>query len=107
MAVIGACKPKNLVHIVINNGAHETVGGMSTVARDLDLVNIAKGCGYPIVVSVDNEEVLGKTLETVKEYNQLSFVEIKCAIGSRGDLGRPTTTTIENKQAFMELMQMK
>ena len=47
MAVLGANKPKNLIHVVINNGAHETVGGMPTVAADIDLVGIAKACGYP------------------------------------------------------------
>ena len=48
MAVIGANRPKNLVHIVINNSAHETVGGMPTVAGQIDMVAIAKGCGYEI-----------------------------------------------------------
>lgn len=38
MAVLGANKPKNMIHIVINNGAHETVGGMPTVASQIDLV---------------------------------------------------------------------
>lgn len=38
MAVIGSNKPKNLIHIVINNGAHETVGGMPTFAADIDVV---------------------------------------------------------------------
>ena len=46
MAVIGAQKPANLVHIVINNAAHETVGGMPTVAGTADLVGVAKACGY-------------------------------------------------------------
>lgn len=49
MAVIGANNPENVVHIVINNGAHETVGGMPTVALDLDIVGAAKACGYPNV----------------------------------------------------------
>ena len=42
MAVLGSNKPKNLIHVVINNGAHETVGGMPTVATDIDLVGVAK-----------------------------------------------------------------
>ena len=46
MAVLGSTAPENMVHIVINNGAHETVGGMPTVAADMDLVSIAKACGY-------------------------------------------------------------
>lgn len=53
MAVIGSYKSKNLIHIVINNGAHETVGGMPTVAADIDVVGIAKACGYPNVTGLN------------------------------------------------------
>lgn len=104
MAVIGANAPANLVHIVINNGAHETVGGMPTVASMLDLVAIAKACGYPNVVCVDNFADLDKELETAKLRNELSLIEVKCSIGARADLGRPTTTAIENKENFMKYL---
>jgi len=104
MAVIGANKPKNLVHVVINNGAHETVGGMPTVAGSIDLVAIAKACGYPNAVCVDNFDDLDKELEAAKERNELSLIEVKCSIGAREDLGRPTTTALENKQNFMEYL---
>ena len=66
MAVIGANKPSNLIHVVINNGAHETVGGMPTVASAIDLVAIAKACGYPSAVSVDNFEDLDRELLRAK-----------------------------------------
>ena len=102
MAVIGATKPDNLVHIVINNGAHETVGGMPTVAADIDLVAIAKACGYDSSVSVDDFESLDGELARVKQDKGLSFIEVKCAIGARDDLGRPTTTARENKESFMD-----
>lgn len=105
MAVIGANKPKNLVHVIINNGAHETVGGMPTVAASIDLVAIAKGCGYPYAVCVDNFEDLDRELEAAKGRNELSMIEVKCSIGARDDLGRPTTTALENKQNFMEYLQ--
>ena len=62
MAVIGTNKPKNLIHIVINNGAHETVGGMPTVAASIDLVGIARACGYPNAVCVDSFDDLDKEL---------------------------------------------
>ena len=101
MAVIGANKPKNLIHIVINNGAHETVGGMPTVAGCVDLVGVAKACGYPYAVSVDNFADLDKELEAAKSRDELSLIEVKCAIGARDDLGRPTTTALENKISFM------
>lgn len=104
MAVLGANAPENLIHIVINNGAHETVGGMPTVASKLDLVSIAKACGYPNAVSVDSFEALDKELEAAKSRHQLSLIEVKCSIGARDDLGRPTTTALENKENFMKFL---
>jgi phosphonopyruvate decarboxylase len=101
MAVLGANAPKNVVHIVINNGAHETVGGMPTVAEKMDLVKVAEGCGYAHAESVDSFEALDKALKNAKEREGLSLLEVKCSIGARADLGRPTTTARENKENFM------
>lgn len=104
MAVIGANKPGNMIHIVINNGAHETVGGMPTVARDIDLVAIARACGYPNAACADNFMDFDRELEVAKRRNELSLIEVKCSIGAREDLGRPTTTAIENKRNFMDYL---
>ena len=101
MAVLGSYKPKNLIHVVINNGAHETVGGMPTVANSIDLVTIAKACGYPNAICVKSFEELDKELETAKHMKELCFIEVKCSIGARENLGRPTTTAKENKENFM------
>lgn len=105
MAVIGANSPRNMIHIVINNSSHETVGGMPTVASKIDLVAVAKACGYPHAVSVHNFDGLDRELERAKSRNELSFIEVKCSIGSRNDLGRPVTTALENKQNFMEYLK--
>ena len=105
MAVLGSTAPKNMVHIVINNGAHETVGGMPTVAANIDLVAIARACGYPNAVSVTSYETLDSELAVAKAKNELTFIEVKCGIGAREDLGRPTTTALENKQNFMEYLK--
>ncbi len=104
VAVLGASSPENMIHVVINNGAHETVGGMPTVASKIDMVAIAKACGYPYAVTVDNIVDLDKELAKVKSEKCLCFLEVKCAIGSRGDLGRPTTSAIDNKVNFMEYL---
>lgn len=104
MAVIGSYKPKNMIHVVINNGAHETVGGMPTVAGNIDLVGTAKACGYPYVVSVKTFEALDRELETAKKRDELSFIEVKCSIGARENLGRPTTTALDNKDNFMQYL---
>ncbi len=105
MAVLAANAPKNVVHVVINNGAHETVGGMPTVASKVDLVKVAEGCGYAHAVCVDSFEGLDRELKNAKERNALSLIEVKCSIGARDDLGRPTTTAMQNKIAFMSALE--
>ena len=104
MALVGTNKPANLIHVVINNGAHETVGGMPTAAGQIDLVAVARACGYPNAVCVDSFEALDRELEAAKARNELSLIEVKCSIGARDDLGRPTTTALENKQNFMDYL---
>ena len=104
MAVVGNVNPSNLVHVVINNGAHETVGGMPTVASTMDLVSIAKSCGYSYAVSVDSFDDLDDELKAAKSRNELCFIEVLSSIGAREDLGRPTTTAIENKRNFMKFI---
>jgi phosphonopyruvate decarboxylase len=105
IAVIGSNSPKNLIHVIINNGAHETVGGMPTVADKIDLISIAKACGYSHSVSVDNITALDRELKMAKERNELSMIEVKCSIGARDNLGRPTTTAMENKARFIEFLK--
>ncbi len=101
MALIGANRPANLVHVVLNNEAHESVGGLPTVAGLLDLPALARACGYPRAVSVDSPTRLKEALEGTKASHELTFIEVKCALGARDNLGRPTTTPAENKAAFM------
>lgn len=105
MALIGANKPKNLVHIIINNSAHETVGGMPTVAGQIDLITIAKGCGYPNTVRVASLEELDRELSSAKDRTELTMIEVLCSIGARANLGRPTTTPQENKKGFMDYLK--
>lgn len=102
MAVLAANKPKNIVHIIINNSAHETVGGQPTAMANVDIVKVAEGCGYPNAVSVDSFEKLDVELNKAKKRNELTLIEVKCALGARDDLGRPTTTAKQNKEMFME-----
>lgn len=106
MAVIGTNAPPNMVHILINNCAHETVGGMPTVAYGVDMVGIAKACGYPKAVSVCSLEDLNRELAAAKVNDMLTFVEVKCSLGAREDLGRPTTTAEENKELFMRYLSI-
>lgn len=105
MAILGTSGVSNLIHIVLNNTAHDTVGGMPTVADRLDLVALARGCGYTYCVSVNSLDTLDSVLKTAVNKRTLCFIEIKCALGSRVELGRPTTTPIENRDAFMSTFE--
>jgi phosphonopyruvate decarboxylase len=78
---------------------------MPTAAGQIDLVAIAKACGYPNAVCVDSFEALDRELEAAKARKELSLIEVKCSIGARDDLGRPTTTALENKQNFMNYLE--
>lgn len=105
MAVIGASGPDNLIHIVINNSAHESVGGMPTVAGQIDLTTVAKACGYSFAARVGTPETLDQALQEAAKSVGLRFIEVACAIGARVDLGRPASTPWENKVAFMDCLR--
>ena len=105
LAVTAQYHPENLIHVVINNGAHETVGGMPTAAAGCSIAEIAKACGYPYTVCVSTFEALDLALAEAADRHALSLIEVKCAIGARADLGRPTTTALENKQNFMDYLK--
>ena len=104
MAIIGDYCPKNLVHVVFNNGAHDSVGGQPTVGQKIDVEAIAKAVGYTDVVSVDNEMALCCAMNHVNnaDVEGTSFINVNVRKGNRKDLGRPTTTPVENKQALMK-----
>ena len=101
MATIGSLRPKNLIHVVINNGAHESVGGMPTVVIGTDYIEIAKHYGYQKCYRCGSSTELKKALLCNKSSNCVSLIEVKCNLKSRNDLGRPTTTPLDNKKAFM------
>lgn len=107
MALIGSQKPKNLIHIVINNGAHETVGGAPTAAGDIHFHEIAQGSGYEYVRVVENEKELREELLTAKCEDRLTFIEVRAALGARSNLGRPTTSAEYNKIEFMKFIEEK
>lgn len=105
LAVIGSLGPPNFVHVVINNCAHESVGGMPTVAGQIDLVRIAEGCGYRQVFKVYTADDLTEALRVAKAATELTFIEAMASVSSRANLGRPTTTTHENKESFMRRLR--
>ena len=103
MAIIGDYCPKNMVHIVFNNGAHDSVGGQPTVGHKIDIPAIAKAVGYTDVLSVDSESELKSAMKHLEDVKQtgVALINVIVCKGNRPDLGRPTTTPIQNKLAFM------
>lgn len=105
MAIVGSMKPDNYVHVVFNNGAHDSVGGQPTAGLKIDLPKIAEAVGYKYVFSVSEEEELNRILKQINGLKGLVFVEVRVKKGARKDLGRPTTTPVENKEALMKFIK--
>ena len=105
MAVLGRKKPANLLHVVINNAAHETVGGMPVCEGALDLSAVAKAVGYEHIFRAEDDDSLDAALSAAKACGELALIEVMCAVGARADLGRPTTTPRENRDALMKYLQ--
>lgn len=104
MAIVANKAPKNYVHVVFNNGAHDSVGGQPTVGLKIDLPRIARAVGYKHTYSVTTKEDLEDILPEIKNIDGLVLLEVKVKKGNRKDLGRPTTTPIQNKEALMEFL---
>ncbi len=104
MAIVANKAPKNYIHVVFNNGAHDSVGGQPTVGLKIDLPAVARAVGYMTVYSVETKEYLKELLDKVKTQEGPVFLEVKVKKGNRKDLGRPTTTPIENKEALMDFL---
>jgi phosphonopyruvate decarboxylase len=102
LAINGNLNVKNFTHILINNGAHESVGGQKTVGFEIDFPNIAKNCGYKNVYSAKNKKEIESFLKKSLFLKEASFLEIKVKIGSRNELGRPTISAIDRKKMFMK-----
>jgi phosphonopyruvate decarboxylase len=104
MAIVGSKQPSNYVHVVFNNGAHDSVGGQPTVGHEIDLVKIAHAMHYESAVCVSTKEQLQDVLGNMSARG-LQLIEVRVKKGNRKDLGRPTTTPIQNKEALMDFLK--
>lgn len=105
LPVIARRSPANMIHVVINNAAHETVGGMPVCEGALDVSAMAQAAGYPTILRADSPQTLADALKSAQGCGQLSLVEVMCANGARADLGRPTTTPQQNRDALMTFIR--
>ena len=105
MEIIARSAPENLVHVVFNNQAHETVGGMPVCEGRMDIPALARAAGYRNVLSAAGPEALRDALSSLKAFPGPTLLQVCCACGARADLGRPTTTPPENRDALMRFLR--
>jgi len=105
IAINGNTNCNNFRHIVLNNGAHDSVGGQSTVGFNIDFQNIAKASGYDLVLHAKTNKEIIQSMEILKKFDGKVFFEIKVKKGFRKDLGRPNTTPKKNKEDLMKFIR--
>lgn len=104
MAITAQMQPKNYIHIVFNNGAHDSVGGQPTVGLNISIPAVATAVGYKNVYSVETSDGLAGVLKKVQQTEGPSLIEVRVKKGNRKDLGRPTTTPQMNKVALKNFL---
>jgi phosphonopyruvate decarboxylase len=90
LATIGAHSPANLIHILLDNGVHDSTGGQATVSASVDFAAVALACGYAYAATCDELHGLERALGQAAEAGGPSLIHLRIAAGSMDKLGRPT-----------------
>ncbi len=98
LATLGHERPRNLVHVLLDNGVHDSTGSQDTVSNTTDIAEVARACGYPRVVRVSTEASLRAALGTSSA--GLHFVHVRTQPRSDRVLPRPTQTAPELAARF-------
>ncbi|BDX07783.1 phosphonopyruvate decarboxylase [Planctobacterium marinum] len=102
LPIIGSLRPNNLIHILLNNNAHESVGGQPTCAGSINIESLALANGYAQYISIESEAELVSCLKRWDFESGPCLMEIKIKIGARKDLGRPEPSPYENTRTFLK-----
>ncbi len=105
LATIAAAAPHNLLHVVLDNGCHDSTGGQPTAAPAADLARVARALGYPSSQQVHDPTELAVALEGVLAKPELAMIVAKVAPGSDPRLGRPHESPGHNTQAFRDALR--
>ena len=107
LAVEAQQQATNLIHVVLNNGAHESVGGMPVAGGAFWFAPVAHAVGFEAVFTAESIGELKSLAARVRETasRKLCFLEAMVSTGARADLGRPTQTPRQNLQSLMETIQ--
>ena len=104
LGITASKAPGNFVHAILNNGAHDSVGGQRTIGLDIDLPKIAEGFGYKSALSASTMEELKEILRKARSLQRPILIEARVRKGARKNLGRPPRDMHEAKRAAMEYM---
>lgn len=102
LAITGTRGSENFKHIVINNGAHDSVGGQATAGYAIDIPTIAEACGYREARKIVRADEVESAMDWLRATPGPVLLEIMTNKGARSDLGRPTIVPSENKLTFMK-----
>lgn len=105
LSTIGKLKPKNFIHILMNNKVHESVGGQETSVNVIDVLSLIKSNNYENIFSINNSNDLICKIEEIISCDGPTFIEVLINPGSRDDLGRPNLSPVENKKEFMNFIK--
>ena len=100
LATVGAYAPANLLHVLLDNGVHDSTGGQATVAASVDFAAVALACGYAYAASADDVDGLARGWSAAKAAGGPAMIHLRIAPGSMATLGRPTVTPAEVAQRF-------
>jgi len=92
LATVGFERPANLMHLVLDNGRHESTGGQTTVSGSIDFCGLATACGYPSVTAIASAEELQARIRTAS--HELNFIHVPILPGVP-ELPRPEITPPE------------
>jgi phosphonopyruvate decarboxylase len=93
LAAVGQQRPKNLVHLVLDNETYDSTGGQESASHSVDLAAVARASGYPIVKRLDSAEEVGAAMQA--GFDGTAFIHVKITPGSADDLPRPKITPEE------------
>ena len=100
LATIGACAPANLLHILLDNGVHDSTGGQATVSATVDFAGVALACGYAYAASCDSLDGFEAALGACADAGGPALLHVRIAPGSMDKLGRPTVKPAEVARRF-------
>lgn len=102
LATLAHYRPKNLLHILLDNEAHDSTGGQFTVSGGVDWIGVARACGYPHSIFAKNTNELGDCITHWKNQQDLTFLTMKIAPGASATLGRPSLKPAEVADRFQK-----